>query len=147
MERVSSNLSRWVLYTFHNLFSIASIIINPGPTTCPDLTLPTNGVIIYSSSTSPHPQGTMATQICLNGYVPSTTGTAIRVCLSNGSWSESALTCQCKYTMYSDYHQAFCVQLGMVHTFEQTSPCFIYIWLQTFLKQQLIFDFVANPPC
>ncbi len=128
MKRVSSNLSRLVLYTFHNLFSIASIIINPGPTTCPDLTVPINGVIIYGSSTSPRSQGTMATQSCLNGYVPSTTSTATRVCLSNGSWSESALTCQCKYTaMYSDYHQAFCVQLGMVRTFEQTSPCFVYI--------------------
>ncbi|XP_064386375.1 sushi, von Willebrand factor type A, EGF and pentraxin domain-containing protein 1-like isoform X2 [Halichondria panicea] len=62
--------------------------------TCPDLTLPTNGVIIYSSSTSPHPKGTVATQICLNGYVPSATSTATRVCGADRLWSGSALTCQ-----------------------------------------------------
>ncbi len=38
----------------------------------------------------------MATQICLNGYVPSTTSTATRVCRADRSWSGSALTCQCK---------------------------------------------------
>ncbi len=65
--------------------------------TCPDLTVPTNGVIIYSSSTAPHrPRGTVATQICLNGYVPSTTSTATRVCGVDRLWSGSALTCQCK---------------------------------------------------
>ncbi|XP_064386164.1 uncharacterized protein LOC135334777 [Halichondria panicea] len=62
--------------------------------TCPDLTVPANGVIIYSSSTSPHPQGTVATQSCLNGYVPSTTSTATRVCRADRLWSGSALTCQ-----------------------------------------------------
>ncbi|XP_064386213.1 sushi, von Willebrand factor type A, EGF and pentraxin domain-containing protein 1-like [Halichondria panicea] len=64
------------------------------PTTCPDLTVPANGVIIYSSGTSPHPQGTVATQSCLNGYVPSTTSTATRVCGAERLWSGSALTCQ-----------------------------------------------------
>ncbi|XP_064386278.1 clotting factor C-like isoform X2 [Halichondria panicea] len=63
--------------------------------TCPDLTVPTNGVIIYSSSTTPHrPRGTVATQSCLNGYVPSTTSTATRVCGADRLWSGSALTCQ-----------------------------------------------------
>ena len=71
----------------------------PPPTTCPDLTVPTNGVIIYSPTTIPRLEGTVATQICLNEYVPSTTSTN-RVCLSNRSWSGSALTCQCEYTIY-----------------------------------------------
>ncbi|XP_064386456.1 uncharacterized protein LOC135334989 [Halichondria panicea] len=62
--------------------------------TCPDLTVPANGVIIYSSSTSPRPQGTLATQSCLNGYVPSITSTATRVCLSNRLWTGTALTCE-----------------------------------------------------
>ncbi|XP_064386228.1 complement receptor type 1-like isoform X2 [Halichondria panicea] len=63
--------------------------------TCPDLTVPTNGVIIYSSSTAPHrPRGTVVTQSCLNGYVPSTTSTATRVCRAERLWSGSALTCQ-----------------------------------------------------
>ena len=91
----------------------------PPPTTCPDLTVPANGVIIYSQATTPRLEGTMATQICLNGYVPSTTSTAIRVCGADRLWNGSALTCQCKYTMYSNrltimIIQAFCVQLGMV---------------------------------
>ena len=63
--------------------------------TCPDLTVPANGVIIYSSSTSPHPQGTVATQSCLNGFVPSTTSTT-RMCLRDKSWNGSILTCECK---------------------------------------------------
>ncbi len=91
----------------------------PPPTTCPDLTVPTNGVIIYSPATTPRLEGTVATQICLNGHVPSTTSTATRVCGADRLWSGSALTCQCKYTMYSNrvtimIIQAFCVQLGMV---------------------------------
>ncbi len=69
--------------------------------TCPDLTVPTNGVIIYSSSTSPQSQGTVATQSCLNGYVPSTISTATRVCLSNRLWNGSALTCQCKLVQWT----------------------------------------------
>ena len=90
----------------------------PPPTTCPDLTVPTNGVIIYSPTTTPRLEGAVATQICLNGYGPSTTSTATRVCLSNGSWSGADLTCQCKYTMYSNrltimIIQAFCVQLDI----------------------------------
>ncbi len=65
--------------------------------TCPDLTVPANGVIIYSSSTSPHLQGTVATQSCLNGYVPwTTTSTATRVCRAGRLWSGSSFTCQCK---------------------------------------------------
>ncbi|XP_064386396.1 P-selectin-like [Halichondria panicea] len=55
----------------------------PPPTTCPDLTVPTNGVIIYSPTTTPRLEGAVATQICLNGYGSSTTSTATRVCLSN----------------------------------------------------------------
>ncbi|XP_064386381.1 sushi, von Willebrand factor type A, EGF and pentraxin domain-containing protein 1-like isoform X2 [Halichondria panicea] len=66
----------------------------PPPTTCPDLTVPANGVIIYSQATTPRLEGTMATQICLNGYVPSTTSTAIRVCGADRLWNGSALTCQ-----------------------------------------------------
>ncbi len=69
--------------------------------TCPDLTVPANGVIIYSSSTSPHPQGTIATQSCLNGYVPSTTSTATRVCGADRLWSGSDLTCQCKLVQWT----------------------------------------------
>ena len=84
-------------YIFNGCFTFLDIV-NPGPTTCPNLTVPANGVIIYSSSTAPHPQGTMAAQICLNGYVPSTTSTATRVCGAGRLWSGSNLTC----TMFSN---------------------------------------------
>ncbi|XP_064386168.1 uncharacterized protein LOC135334780 isoform X2 [Halichondria panicea] len=62
--------------------------------TCPDLTLPANGVIIYSPANTSKLEGTVATQSCLNGYVPSTTSTATRVCRADRLWSGSNLTCQ-----------------------------------------------------
>ncbi|XP_064386252.1 CUB and sushi domain-containing protein 2-like isoform X2 [Halichondria panicea] len=60
---------------------------------CDDLTVPTNGVMIsYSSSTSPHPQGTMATQSCVTGYTV-LAGGGTRTCQSDRSWSGTHLTC------------------------------------------------------
>ncbi len=64
--------------------------------TCPDLTVPANGVIIYSSSTLSHPQGTVATHNCTEGYGLS--GGMKRTCQSDRTWSGVIITCQqCKF--------------------------------------------------
>ncbi len=65
------------------------------PTTCPDLTVPANGVIIYNMGTaSLRPVDTVATYTCVTGYTLN--GGSTRTCGSDGVWSESAPTCQRK---------------------------------------------------
>ncbi len=65
------------------------------PTTCPDLTVPANGMISYNMGTaSLRPVDTVATYTCNTGYTLNGGGT--RTCGSDGVWSRSAPTCQGK---------------------------------------------------
>ena len=59
---------------------------------CDDLPSLVNVMISYGSSTSPHPQGTMATQSCVTGYTV-LAGGGTRTCQSDRAWSGSPLTC------------------------------------------------------
>ncbi len=66
------------------------------PTTCPDLTVPANGMIDYNMGTaSLRPVDTVATYTCNTGYTLN--GDSTRVCVSGGIWSGSTLTCQGKF--------------------------------------------------
>ncbi|XP_064386046.1 CUB and sushi domain-containing protein 2-like [Halichondria panicea] len=63
------------------------------PTTCSDLTAPSNGMISYNTgTTSPRPVGTVATYTCVPGCTLN--GGTTRTCGSDGVWSGSAPTCQ-----------------------------------------------------
>ena len=66
------------------------------PTTCPDLTVPANGMIGYNNmgTASPRPMDIVATFTCDTGYTLK--GGTTRTCRSDGMWSGSAPTCQCK---------------------------------------------------
>ncbi len=56
------------------------------PTTCPDLTVPTNGVISYNMGTANlRPVDTVATYTCVTGYTLD--GDTTRTCGSDGVWS------------------------------------------------------------
>ncbi len=67
------------------------------PTTCPDLTVPANGMISYNMGTaSPRPVNTVATYTCDTGYTL-TGGITTRTCESDGVWSGSTPTCQRKW--------------------------------------------------
>ena len=56
------------------------------PTTCPDLTVPANGVISYNLGTaSLRPVDTVATYTCVTGYTLD--GVTTRTCGSDGVWS------------------------------------------------------------
>ena len=82
---------------------------NTGPTepstTCPDLTVPANGMISYNMETSsPRPEDTVATYTCDTGYTLSGGITIARTstCGSDGVWSGSPPTCQGnEYKLYS----------------------------------------------
>ncbi len=66
------------------------------PTTCPDLTVPANGVISYNmGTTSPRPVNTVATYTCVTGYT--LTGGSTRTCGSDGVWSGFAPVCHRKW--------------------------------------------------
>ncbi len=66
------------------------------PTTCPDLTLPGNGMISYNMGTfSPRPVDTVATYTCTTGYTLN--GGSTRTCGSDGVWSGFAPDCQRKW--------------------------------------------------
>ncbi|XP_064386119.1 sushi, von Willebrand factor type A, EGF and pentraxin domain-containing protein 1-like isoform X4 [Halichondria panicea] len=60
---------------------------------CDDLPSLVNVMISYGSSTSPHPQGTMATQSCVTGYTM-LAGGGTRTCQSDRSWSGTPITCE-----------------------------------------------------
>ena len=57
---------------------------------CGALEDPTNGMVIVSDTVF----NSMATYSCTTGY--SLMGDAMRICLSNGLWSESEPICECK---------------------------------------------------
>ncbi len=63
--------------------------------TCPDLTVPTNGMISYNMGTvSLRPEDTVATYTCVTGYTLN--GVSTRTCESDAVWSGSAPVCQGK---------------------------------------------------
>ena len=62
--------------------------------TCDDLPTLTNGVIIYSTTSSPRPQGATATHNCNTGYELSGGTVNPRVCQSDRTWSGGRITCQ-----------------------------------------------------
>ncbi len=66
------------------------------PTTCPDLTVPANGMISYNmGTTSLRPVNTVATFTCVTGYT--LTGGSTRTCGSDGEWSGLAPVCRRKW--------------------------------------------------
>ncbi len=66
------------------------------PTTCPDLTVPANGMISYNmGTTSLRPVNTVATYTCVTGYT--LTGDTTRTCGSDGVWSGFAPVCRRKW--------------------------------------------------
>ncbi len=72
---------------------------DPPPTTCFDLTAPTNGMIGYNMGTaSSRPEGTVATYTCNPGYTFIGGGT--RTCGSDGVWSGSIPVCQRKWNRF-----------------------------------------------
>ena len=60
--------------------------------TCTDLPTLSNGVIVYSTPSSPRPQGTTAIYSCNTGYELS--GGMFRTCQSDRAWSGGSITCQ-----------------------------------------------------
>ncbi len=54
------------------------------PATCPDLSIPANGVITYNPTTTPKAVDTTATYTCTPGY--QMTGLMVRTCTATG-WS------------------------------------------------------------
>ncbi len=65
------------------------------PTTCSDLTSPTNGAIAYNmGTTSQRPEDTVATYTCNPGYTLN--GDTTRTCGSDGMWSGSPPVCHRK---------------------------------------------------
>ncbi|XP_064386678.1 E-selectin-like [Halichondria panicea] len=62
----------------------------PPPTTCSDLTNPTNGIVAYNMGTAG--PDTVATYTCTTGYTLN--GGTTRTCGSDGVWSGSAPVCQ-----------------------------------------------------
>ncbi len=66
------------------------------PTTCPDLTVPANGIISYNLGTvSPRLVNTVATYTCDTGYTLDG-GITTRTCRSDGVWSGFSPDCQRK---------------------------------------------------
>ncbi len=65
------------------------------PTTCPDLTVPANGMISYNMETASltRPENTVATYTCDTGYTLN--GGSTTTCRSDGTWSGFS-DCQCK---------------------------------------------------
>ncbi len=95
LEWNSSNLSRWVPLHLNSCFTfldtVNTVPTEPPtkpPSTCPDLTVPTNGMISYNMARL---VDTMATYTCVNGYT--LIGGSTRTCGSFGGWSGSAPTC------------------------------------------------------
>ncbi len=77
---------------------LAPYTTNTVPTTCSDLTVPTNGMIGYNMATSPRPVNTVATYTCVTGYTLQTYGgNTTRTCGSDGVWSGSAVACYRKW--------------------------------------------------
>ncbi len=73
--------------------------VNCSPTAiCPELPTLVNGMIIYSPSSSPRLEGTIATQSCNEGHLPSTAST--RTCQTSMQWTGSSLTCNSKWLMF-----------------------------------------------
>ena len=87
---------------FHYILTVASPFldtVNTGPTepptTCPDLTVPANGMISYNMGTaSLRLVDTVVTYTCDTGYTLNRDTT--RICVSGGRWSGSPPTCQCE---------------------------------------------------
>ena len=66
---------------------------DPPPTTCSNLTNPTNGTIGYNMGTASHrPVGTVATYTCDTGYTLN--GGTTRACVNGWIWSGSAVNCE-----------------------------------------------------
>ena len=68
-------------------------------TNCSSLSDPPNGHVSYSGS------GTTANYTCDSGYTLNGNGT--RVCQTNGTWSGSAPSCECKGNNLDLYHASF----------------------------------------
>ena len=82
------------------------------PTTCPDLTVPANGMISYNMGTaSPRPEDTVATYSCDTGFTL-TGGDTMRTCSGGaGAWDGTAPTCTgIKITILTVavYHKLIC---------------------------------------
>ncbi len=68
------------------------------PTTCPDLTVPANGMISYNIETaSLRPVGTVATYTCVPGY---TLNGGTRTC-GSGMWSGNEPACDSTHVIIS----------------------------------------------
>ncbi len=79
-----------VLVRGMSAFVLIVLIIRPPTAICPSLTL-MNGVISYSSDTTPILEGVVATHSCVTGYKLSSEPD--RVCQSNRAWSGGVITC------------------------------------------------------
>ncbi len=80
---------------YNNTILIVFGLLNTGPITCSDLTVPANGMISYNmGTTSLRPVNTVATYTCVTGYTLN--GGSTRTCESDGVWSGLAPTCQGK---------------------------------------------------
>ncbi len=80
-------------YTYSQEYLNAVNLLNRFTATCDDLIL-SNGAVIYSLSTIPRLEGTVASFSCNTGYTLSSTTT--RTCQSDRQWSESTPVCSCK---------------------------------------------------
>ncbi len=112
LEWNSSNLSMWVPLHLNSCFTFFDTV-NTGPTepptTCPDLTVPANGMISYTMGTaSVRPEGTIATFTCNNGYT--LTGGSFSQCQNDRTWSGTAPTCQCEFHYILTVASPFLIQ-------------------------------------
>ncbi len=95
-QPVQVRVLSWLYYcdnlTLNVVFSPATT-----PTTCADLTAPSNGMIAYDTeSMDARPVGTEATFTCITGYTLSVTGDMTRTCGATGDWSGTDPTCECE---------------------------------------------------